>query len=64
MNAVKLEPLEARFHHPIPRLSSSEVQQALQRVLAKIDAQLSRFSATFPAASAVDGRYPAVDKVD
>ncbi|AHF77867.1 Glucuronyl hydrolase [Sodalis praecaptivus] len=64
MNRVILEPLATRFQRTPARLNQSELAQAIQQVLAKIDAQLPRFSSTFPAACAVDGRYLAVEKVD
>nr|WP_270094492.1 glycoside hydrolase family 88 protein [Leclercia adecarboxylata] len=40
------------------------LQEAIAKVIRQIDAMLPRFTTTFPAASATEGRYPAVEKVD
>lgn len=63
MTAI-LESLDARYTLPQPALSADWLQQAMGDVLNSIDAMLPRFTATFPAASAADGHYPAVEKVD
>lgn len=61
---VALETLDSRYLAPQPGLDSHWLGEALREVLVKVDAMLPRFTATFPAASATDGRYPAVEKVD
>lgn len=61
---VVLEMLDRRYQAPQPGLDSRWLREALHEVLAKIDAMLPRFTATFPAASATNGHYPAVEKVD
>ncbi|EAC1132062.1 glucuronyl hydrolase [Salmonella enterica subsp. enterica] len=61
---VALEMLDSRYLAPQPGLDSRWLREALHEVLAKVDAMLPRFTTTFPAASATDGHYPAVEKVD
>ena len=61
---VVLETLDRRYLAPQPGLDSRWLREALHEVLVKVDAMLPRFTATFPAASATDGRYPTVEKVD
>jgi len=61
---VVLETLDRRYFAPQPGLDEPWLQSALAEVIAQIDAMLPRFSTTFPAASAMDGCYPDVKKVD
>ncbi len=61
---VALETLDSRYLAPQPGLDSRWLSEALREVLAKVDEMMPRFTMTFPAASATDGRYPAVEKVD
>lgn len=61
---ITLEALDPRYSLPQPELDRTWLKQAIADVLVQIDAMLPRFSSTFPAASAVEGRYPAVEKVD
>ncbi|WP_249358506.1 glycoside hydrolase family 88 protein, partial [Citrobacter sp. wls757] len=61
---VALETLDNRYLTPQPGLDSRWLNEALHEVLAKVDAMLPRFATTFPAASATDGCYPSVEKVD
>ncbi|MEQ9742993.1 glycoside hydrolase family 88 protein [Pectobacterium actinidiae] len=62
--SVILEPLNARYEAYQPPLSQVWLNDAIQDVLKKVDEMLPRFSHTFPAASASEGRYPVVEKVD
>ncbi len=62
--SIVLEPLDPRYTAVQTPLSATWLQAAIADVLASIDAMLPRFTATFPAASSLDGRYPAVEKVD
>ncbi|GKW17733.1 glycosyl hydrolase [Pectobacterium carotovorum subsp. carotovorum] len=62
--SVILEPLNARYEAYQPPFSQVWLNDAIQDVLKKVDEMLPRFSHTFPAASASEGRYPAVEKVD
>nr|WP_318383613.1 glycoside hydrolase family 88 protein [uncultured Enterobacter sp.] len=62
--SVVLESLDARYSAPQLALTQTWLSQAIGDVLSSIDAMLPRFTDTFPAASACDGRYPPVEKVD
>ncbi|WP_413728576.1 glycoside hydrolase family 88 protein [Sodalis sp. RH19] len=62
--SVVLESLDPRYAAGQSYLTPAWLQAAIGDVLKSIDAMLPRFTATFPAASARDGRYPAVEKVD
>ncbi|WP_350238569.1 glycoside hydrolase family 88 protein [Pectobacterium colocasium] len=61
---VILEPLDARYAAHQPPLSQAWLSDAIQDVLKRLDEMLPRFSHTFPAGSASEGRYLAVEKVD
>lgn len=61
---VALETLNSRYLAPQSGLDQRWLREALDAVLSQIDLMLPRFTTTFPAASAVDGRYPVVEKVD
>jgi len=61
---IALETLDRRYFSPQPALDKRWLDAAIQDVLNSIDAMLPRFSQTFPAASAQDGRYAEVAKVD
>lgn len=62
--SVTLEKLDSRYLAPVAGLDQRWLREAIDDVIRQIDSMLPRFSTTFPAASAVDGRYPLVDKVD
>lgn len=59
-----LETLDSRYLTAQPVLDKAWLDAAINETLASIDAMLPRFTDTFPAASAHEGRYPAVEKVD
>ncbi|MCZ7840331.1 glycoside hydrolase family 88 protein [Leclercia adecarboxylata] len=61
---IALETLDARYSLPHAGLDARWLQEAIAKVIRQIDAMLPRFTTTFPAASATEGRYPAVEKVD
>lgn len=61
---IALETLDARYFHTSPGLDKVWLETALQDTLRSIDEMLPRFTRTFPAASAGEGRYPSVEKVD
>jgi len=61
---IALETLNARYSLPHSGLDARWLQEAIAKVIRQIDAMLPRFTDTFPAASATEGRYPAVEKVD
>lgn len=61
---VALETLDGRYSLPQSGLNARWLHEALAQVIRQVDAMLPRFTATFPAASATQGRYPAVEKVD
>ncbi len=61
---IALESLDARYSLPHSGLAARWLQEAIAKVICQIDAMLPRFTNTFPAASATEGRYPAVEKVD
>lgn len=61
---VAYEPLDIRYQQSQPPLDRQWLERALQESLQKLDAMLPRFTTTFPAACAVNGRYPAVEKPD
>jgi unsaturated chondroitin disaccharide hydrolase len=61
---ITLETLDRRYFSPQPTLEKAWFDAAIQDVLNSIDDLLPRFSHTFPAASAQDGHYAAVTKVD
>ncbi len=61
---VALETLDTRYSLPQAGLTAHWLQDAMAQVIRQIDAMLPRFTTTFPAASATEGRYPAVEKVD
>ncbi|MBZ0060248.1 MULTISPECIES: glycoside hydrolase family 88 protein [unclassified Leclercia] len=61
---VALETLDTRYSLPQPGLDPRWLQDALAQVIRQVDVMLPRFTTTFPAASATEGRYPAVEKVD
>lgn len=62
--SVTLEKLDSRYLAPMAGLDQRWLREAIDDVIRQIDLMLPRFSTTFPAASAVDGIYPLVDKVD
>lgn len=62
--SVTLEKLDSRYLAPVAGLDQRWLREAIDDVIRQIDLMLPRFSTTFPAASAVDGIYPLVDKVD
>jgi len=61
---IALETLDRRYLGPQPGLDPHWLSEALREVLVKVDAMMPRFTTTFPAASATDGHYSAVEKVD
>lgn len=61
---IVLETLHGRYLEQCPALSKVWLESAIQDVLMSIDAMLPRFTTTFPAASSVEGIYPAVERVD
>ncbi|HBC83772.1 MAG TPA: glucuronyl hydrolase [Escherichia sp.] len=61
---VALETLDTRYSLPQAGLNACWLQDAIAQVIRQVDAMLPRFTTTFPAASATEGRYPAVEKVD
>lgn len=61
---IALEALDARYFSPQPGLDKTWLSGAIAEVLGQLDAMLPRFTATFPAASATQGRYASVEKVD
>ncbi|MEL2240784.1 glycoside hydrolase family 88 protein [Leclercia adecarboxylata] len=61
---VALETLDTRYSLPQPGLDPRWLQDVLAQVIRQVDVMLPRFTTTFPAASATEGRYPAVEKVD
>ncbi|MEQ9889141.1 glycoside hydrolase family 88 protein [Pectobacterium zantedeschiae] len=61
---IVLETLDTRYEASQPPLSQAWLSDAIQDVLKRLDEMLPRFSQTFPAASANNGHYPVVEKVD
>lgn len=64
MNNIVKETLDARYTIPAAPLDKVWLNGALREVLDRLDAMIPRFTETFPAAAAVNGIYPAVEKVD
>lgn len=64
MNDIAREPLDARYTASTAPLDDAWLNGALREVLDRLDAMMPRFTETFPAAAAVDGIYPPVEKVD
>lgn len=64
MERVAMEKFPARYQMEQPSLSDAWVEEAIGEALERIDRMLPRFQDTFPAAAAVNGVYPPVEKVD
>ncbi len=64
MKESACECISERYLEPCDYLDSHWVEGAIEEVLHKIDNMIPRFGSTFPSASAVNGRYQPVEKVD
>ncbi len=64
MHQVKEEPLAARWHQKSEPLDQQWTADAVKEVLERLDRMMPKFTGSFPSASAEDGCYQPVEKVD